>query len=213
MKRANERLLGGALLVGGGVLLLLQNLGLFVIGGLLWAGLFALGGLGFLGVYLADRRRWWALIPGGALLGIAAPIALSAAGDRWAQWGGGAFLGLLGLGFGAVYLTDRLDRWWALIPAGTLLTLAAVASLDVVGAAEQGGGVFFLGLALTFFGVAFLPHGEKRLDWAIFPAVACLGLGAIVVAATASAFTIVAAIGLIGAGIYLLYRTRRAARW
>ncbi len=212
MKRTNEQILGGALLVGGGVLLLLQNLGFLGGGELLWAALFALGGLVFIAVYFRDRR-WWALIPGCALLGLAAPMALSVAGESWAELGGAAFLAMLGAAFGAVYIENRLVRWWALIPAGTLLTLAAVASLSMIDAAEEGGWVFFLGLALTFFAVALLPHGDKRRDWALYPAIACLGLGAIVVSASTSAFTIVAAIGLIGVGVYLLYRTRRAERW
>lgn len=208
MKYTNGQVLGGALLIGGGVLLLLQNLGFMGGSELLWAALFALGGLVFFAVYVRDRH-WWALIPGCALLGLAAPIALSVAGDRWAEFGGAAFLAMLGAAFGFVYLDNRVARWWALIPAGTLLTLAVVASLDLIEASEQGGWVFFLGLALTFFGVAFLPHGDRRRDWALYPAIACLGLGAIVVAATTSVFTIIAAIGLIGTGVLLLYRTRR----
>lgn len=213
MKRANERMLGGTLLVGGGVLLLLQNLGYLGGDELVWAALFALGGLAFLGLYLADRQRWWALIPGGGLLGLAAPLAFSVAGDRWAELAGSVFLAMLGAAFAAVYLQNRLDRWWALIPAGVLLTLATVASLEMINAEEEGGWVFFLGLALTFFGVALLPHGDKRRDWALYPAIACLGLGAVVVATTTSAFTIVAAVALIGTGIFLLYRTRRVQHW
>lgn len=210
MKYTNEQILGGALLIGGGVLLLLQNLGYFWGVELLWAALFAMAGVLFLAVYFRDRR-WWALIPGCALLGLSAPLALSVAGDRWSEFGGAAFLALLGVGFAAVYIQNRAAQWWALIPAGTLGTLAVVASLDLIGAAEAGGWVFFLGLALTFFGVALLPHGDRRCDWALYPAVACLGLGAIVAAATTSAFTIVVAVGLIGTGLYLLYRTRRFA--
>jgi hypothetical protein len=210
MKYTNGQILGGAFLVGGGLLLLLQNLGFLGGGELLWAALFALVGLAFFAVYFRDRR-WWALIPGCALLGLAAPTALSVAGDRWAEFGGAVFLAMLGAAFATVYLDNRPVRWWALIPAGTLLTLAVVASLDLVDAAEAGGGVFFLGLALTFFAVALLPHGDKRRDWALYPAIACLGLGAIVVAASTSTFTIVAAVGLIGTGLYLLYRTGRFA--
>jgi hypothetical protein len=212
MKRTNDQLLGGILLVGGGLLLLLQNLGFLGNGELLWAALFALGGLAFLAVYFRERR-WWAIIPGCALLGLAAPTALSVAGGRWAALGGAVFLALLGAAFGAIYVESRLIRWWALIPAGTLLTLATVAALSVIGAEEAGGWVFFMGLALTFFAVALFRHGDTRRDWALIPAIACLGLGSVVVAATTSAFTIVAAIGLIGVGIYLLYRTRRAEQW
>lgn len=213
MKRANEQFLGGVLLVVGGFLLLLQNLGFLGGGELLWSLLFGLGGIAFIVVYVNDRQRWWALIPGGALLALAAPIALSVAGEPGARLGGPAFLAVLGLSFVAVYLSDQRTRWWAIIPGGVILTLASVAALGVIGLGEGGGAVFFLGLALTFFGVALLPHVGARRDWALYPAVGCLGLGMIVVAATTSAFTILSAVALIAVGVYLLYRTRRAEPW
>lgn len=213
MERSEGRIIGGALLVGGGILLLLQNLGLFGGGGLLWALIFAVGGLAFLALYARDRANWWAFLPASVLLGLAIPIVLSAAGGGLESLGGTGFLATIGLGFVAVYATDRLARWWALIPGGTLVTLGVVAGLDVVGTAELAGAVFFLGLALTFLAVALLPHGEKRRDWAFFPALACLGLGMMVIATTTAAFTIVAAVALIASGVYLLYRTRRVERW
>lgn len=213
MERGEGRIIGGALLVGGGILLLLQNLGVLGGGALLWAAIFALGGLAFLALYARDRTCWWAFLPASALLGLAIPLVLSVAGGGLEDWGGAGFLGMLGVGFVAVYATDRLARWWALIPGGTLLTLGAVAALGVAASAELGGAVFFLGLALTFLAVALLPHGEKRRDWAFFPAIACLGLGMLVIATTTAAFTIVAAVALIAGGVYLLYRTRRVERW
>lgn len=94
-----------------------------------------------------------------------------------------------------------------------LLTLAVVAGLGTLGFGAGGGAVFFLGLALTFFGVAPPAADGRRREWALYPAIGCRGLAMIVVAATTSVFTILSAITLIGAGIYLLFRTRRAARW
>ena len=79
-------------------------------------------------------------------------------------------------GLGDVY--KRQERWWAIIPAGVLLTLGAVSS---VGDASEGlatGGLFFLGLGLTFILVAVLPGGSGR-SWALIPGIILLLLGAL----------------------------------
>ena len=66
-----NRLFWGILLILGGVVFLLQNLGYFELGDLFWALLFGLGGLFFLSVFFPNRANWWALIPGLTLLSIA----------------------------------------------------------------------------------------------------------------------------------------------
>ena len=107
-------------------------------GELLWALFFALGGIAFIAAYLLEPARWWAPIPGAALLAIAAPIALSAMGQPVATLGGPASLAILSFGFVAVYLGDRQARWWAIIPGGAILTLALVAALGTLGFGQEG---------------------------------------------------------------------------
>jgi hypothetical protein len=171
MKRIQVTSLAGILLIAVGGLLLLQNLlGLRFLWGLVWAVLFVLSGAVFLYVYLGDRERWWTLIPGFALLAIGALIGLEeilpgGMGDI----GGSIVLGGISLGFWAIYLARR-DYWWAVIPGGTLLTLAgAVAFSDLI-EGDLFAGVFFLGLALTFGIVYLLPTPEGRMTWALIPA-------------------------------------------
>ena len=61
----------GALLILGGIFLLLGNLNIIDIGALFWSILLALVGVFFVMVFLQDRRQWWGLIPGVTLLSVA----------------------------------------------------------------------------------------------------------------------------------------------
>jgi hypothetical protein len=126
------------------------------------------------------------------------------------QWGGALFLGGVGVGFAAVYLRDQ-HRWWALIPAGVLMTLSVQAGLTEGGRAEPlQGALFFAGLALTFALVAVLPGGPGHRGWAWIPAAVLAGL-AVLSALEATALLGVSnyawPLTLIVAGGVLLWRT------
>jgi hypothetical protein len=136
--------------------------------GIFWAGLLAIGAAIFLYWYVTDRSRWWAAIPGFALLGMSASSLLL---DR-IGWGGLAFLGGIGVGFWAVYIR-RPDQWWSIIPGGVLLTLGFTSVLGNIFNTGDTGGVFFIGLGLTFLLVALL----ARMKWAYIPAAILLILG------------------------------------
>src|SRR5512136_3500174 len=102
MKRFDFRILIGAVLILGGILMLLDRTG--VLKGatdLFWAGILAVGAAIFLVWFFSDRSKWWAAIPGFALAGMSASALLL---DRLG-WGGLAFLGGLGIGFFAVYFS------------------------------------------------------------------------------------------------------------
>ena len=190
--------LWAVILIGAGTLFLIGNLGWFSgVASWFWATAFAIGGGGFLVYVLADRGQWWALIPGFALLGLAAAVIGGAAG-------GGLFLSLLGAGFAAVYALDR-TRWWAIIPGGTLITLGAVAWVDGAVQGTHGGWIIFLGLAVTFGLLYLLPQGEGHQPWAIYPALATLAL-ALVILASGAVLGILVPILLIAAGLFLLWR-------
>ena len=93
MKRIDTSIVLGLLLTGLGVVFLLQTvLGLAFVWNIVWALLFGAAGVGFLLAFFGNRERWWALIPGFALLGIAGLIAF---GDFLGEWGGTLFLGAL----------------------------------------------------------------------------------------------------------------------
>jgi len=211
MKRLEASFIAGLLLIGAGLLFLLTNLG--VIGSAiatLWALIFVLCGGAFLRVYTNDHARWWALIPGCTLLGLGVLIGL----DQFdlvgaGTWGGALFLGAISLGFWLVYLTGPA-RWWAIIPGGTLLTLAAIAGLSDRWPGTDLGWLFFLGLALTFGLVYLDPTAGRRRTWALYPAVGLAAMALLVMASLGSTLNILWPIVMILAGLYLGYRALRA---
>ena len=210
MKRFDVRAVGGILLIVVGILLLLQGFGILgVVVALIWALVFGAAGLVFLYVFLTDRANWWAVIPGFGLLGIAALIALD---EFWPQVGdavGGAlFLGGVGLAFWIIYFINR-KHWWAVIPGGVMFTLALVAGLSPIYEGPAMGGVFFLGLGLTFGLLSFVPTPHGRMKWALIPAAVLLVMGLLITAITTGILDVLFAAVLILVGLYFLFRVFR----
>jgi hypothetical protein len=201
MKRFDYRILIGATLILGGILMLLDRTG--VLKGAtdyFWAGILAVGAAIFLFWFFSDRSKWWAAIPGFTLAGMAASSLLL---DRLG-WGGLAFLGGIGVGFWAIYLASH-DRWWAIIPGGVLLTLGVTSVMtDAYGVADSGG-VFFVGLGITFVLVALL----AKMKWAFIPAAALLLLGYFVGTPFVGVFGFVWIGILLAAGVILVVSALR----
>lgn len=169
MKRFDYRVLIGSALILGGILMLLDKSG--VLKGatdFFWAGLLAIGAGIFLFWFFSDRSKWWAAIPGFTLAGMAASTLLL---DK-IGWGGLAFLGGMGVGFWAVYFRQPA-QWWAIIPGGVLLTLGITSALSEAFNIVETGGIFFVGLGLTFLLVALL----AKMKWGFIPAAVLLLLG------------------------------------
>jgi len=116
MRRFEVRVVGAILLIGVGILFLLQNLGVLgASSAILWALLFAVGGAVFFYVFLTDRTNWWAVIPGFVLLGIAGLIALSElAPEVEGAWGGALFLGCIGLRLNASTLLQMFKSTFSI---------------------------------------------------------------------------------------------------
>lgn len=208
MRRIDARFIFGLLLIGGGVIYLLQTMGLITWGPLVWALAFAVGGLAFLSVFVRDRLMWWALIPGLTLLGLAGLLTLQQFAPAQAEdWGGSLFLGAIGLAFLVVYAANR-QFWWALIPGGVLITLAVVAGLDRFAGLETGG-VFFLGLGLTFAAVALVPTPQGQMRWAFIPAAVLAVMGLLLLVGFTTAINYIWPVALILAGLLLLTRALR----
>jgi hypothetical protein len=210
MKRIETPIVLALVLIGAGALFLLQNLGLLgPLGGLFWALAFAVGGGMFLRAFAAAPSRWWALIPGFTLLSLGALVGLQELSPGLAgPWGGALFLAGIGLGFCSVYLTGRA-RWWALIPGGAMLSVAAVAGLSETIEGPALGSVLFLGLGLTFGLVAIAPTPGGPVRWALFPAGILLIMALVGMASTGEVVGILWPIVLILAGLYLAYRAIR----
>lgn len=200
----------GVLLVAGGLFLLLQNFGfLSALTAMIWVMLFGAAGLVFLYLFLNHpQERWWSAIPGCTLLGLAMVIGVSELGPRFlAPLGGSLFLFSIGAGFALVYLTGR-ERWWALIPAGVMTTLALVAGVDQFNLRWiDPGGLFLIGLGLTFFVVALFPRADgKERRWALIPGAILLGMGLLIGTSLVGALNYVWPLVLIVGGGVLIWR-------
>jgi hypothetical protein len=204
MKKDQSRLIWGGILILSGILFLLQELN--ILGNAfqyLWLILMAAGAAVFLWIYFTKKEQWWAIIPGLTLLG----LSLSGLDSLinifpGSDWTGAVFLGCIGLAFWMVYLR-RQDQWWAIIPGGVLLTLAAVAGLDnILGWSEV---IFFLGLAGTFALVGILPN-QQDTRWAFIPAAVLAVLGVALFAPFKSVMLVVWPLALIALGVYILFR-------
>lgn len=198
----------GGLLIGAGVLLLLENFGLLgPADNLIWTLLFALGSGIFFAVFLNNRAQWWALIPGFALLSITALSGIDQFFPAFAaSWGGALVLGGIGVSFWTIYALRR-EHWWAIIPGGVLFTLALITVLSTILPGEDTGGVFFLGLAATFGLVALVPTPHGQMKWALIPATVLGVMGVAILSSTLELLNLIWPLALIVVGLYLVYRT------
>ncbi len=174
MKQSNFGIFLGAGLILLGVLFLIEKIGLLHgVADLFWGLIFVAGAAFFLRIYTKDSgTQWWAIIPGMVLLGIGLSALLPGPVKFLDSL---LFLGSIGVAFWIIYITDR-TRWWAIIPAGVLSTLAVVSVLDHISGLATGG-LFFLGLGLTFLLVARLPGGDANNQWAYIPGGILLTIG------------------------------------
>ena len=213
MKRFEASVAWGILLIAGGVLFLLQNLGILGSGmALVWALLFATAGAVFMYVFLNDRDNWWAVIPGCVLLSVGTLIGLDELAPMVSNLLGGALvLGSIGLSFLIIYFTKR-EYWWAIIPGGVMLTLAVVTIVDSVAQDIEVGGILFLGLGATFGILSLLPHPQGRMKWPLIPAAVLLIMGVLLTAASASVLNYIWPMALVLAGLYLVYRSLLSKR-
>ncbi len=200
MKFPVLRLLWGLLLILAGVLFLLNSIGTISIGDYQWAIILVIGGFAVLSVFLADRQHWWALFPSFGLL-IGGTILFLESAVPWlsSDFGGAIAMGGIGLAFLLIFLSN-FDNWWALIPAGVLFSLAAMFVLGF-----KSGGVFLIGLGLTFGVLGFIPTEHGRMRWAFIPAVVLILLGIFITLAVYNLFAVLWPLALIAAGVMIIY--------
>lgn len=133
------------------------------------AGLLGLFGLGFFGSYLSARANWWRLIPAWTLLALGLMVYLS----TFAQLDQRVTAGVLFVGqaiaFAHVYLLNRAERWWAVIPGGFMLVLGGTIALSSR-TEDPGtlGTALFVGMGAVFF-LLYLLGQRRRLWWALIP--------------------------------------------
>lgn len=172
IKVISSRFFWGLILLVGGILLLLDTIGVIKGGSIFWTVATAVVALLFLSVVAMNHVQWWALIPGTILLALSATIGLNSfiPGFSESNLNSTIILGGISLSFLLVYLVER-SNWWAIIPMGVIATIAIVAINDTSSSTVlSSGGIFFLGIGVTFALVALLPSAGGHMRWAWIPA-------------------------------------------
>jgi hypothetical protein len=212
MKLLKSRILWGVLLVAGGIALLLENIEVLRIGGLIWGVVLVIAGIIFLAVYFEDRVNWWPLVPGISLLGAGFSALLSFIAPSLGGFvGGSSVLGGIGLSFFLVYLVSR-NNWWAIIPAGVLATLAVVSIVDAGNYNFDTGGIFFIGVGITFLLIAVLPTPVGQMKWAFIPGLIMIVMGTLISSQMQDIMLYVWPVLIILVGGYLVFRAIYSSR-
>jgi hypothetical protein len=213
MKLLSSRIFWGLVLIIGGMLLLLDTFGIFEGGTLFWVIVGVVAGLLFLSLYFSNRDNWWALIPGIIFLTIGIMIGLNAYLPIFSDLNlsGPFILGGIALSFLLDYFAER-SNWWAIIPAGMMTTIAVVAIMDSYTTDLANGGIFFLGLGLTFAVVALLPTTDRHMNWAWIPAIILGIMGILIFVAAENLINYIWPSALIFTGIILITRSLRKSK-
>lgn len=205
MTRIDSRIWWGVLLIVGGILFLLQNVGFFFLGNLVWAVLLGAAGIAFLTVVLRNHQNWWAVIPGLILTYLAILMVLDLIFPAFSNdFGGPLFLAIIGAAFIIVYLMNRAN-WWAIIPGGVMVSLAVVAASDRFLPGMQSGGLFFIGLGITFLVITLLPSPMGRMRWPLIPGGVLFLMGVLLTLSETGLLNVLWPVALILAGIYLFF--------
>lgn len=176
-----NNLIWGVLLSLAGIGLLLFNLDVFVqfepyvqYGAAALLGLLALL---FVGGYLSARENWWRLIPGWTLIALTAMVYLTTLPALDQRITASVLFVGQAIAFAHIYLLDRAERWWAIIPGGFMLMLGGTIALSSL--TEEPavlGTVLFIGLGAVFF-LLYLLGQRWQLWWALVPGSVLVLLG------------------------------------
>lgn len=137
----------------------------------------AIASISFFVAYVTARTNWWRLIPAWTLLALGGMVfstpAVNLAGTRPAA----LLFGGLALAFTHIYLLNRTEHWWAIMPGGFMWVLSLVIflsawleSLNILGA------LLFMGMGLVF-GLVYLLGDRYRQWWAVLPGTILVAFG------------------------------------
>lgn len=207
IKWISSPVLWGLLFIFGGVLFLLENLGVFQASGVFWGIVLALGGLFFLSMYGGIKANWWAIIPGITLLGVAVLIILAELVPAFDDdLGGVIVLGAIGIAFLVIYFMNR-SYWWSIIPAGVMFSISLMILVETLNTELDEGGIILLGIGVTFAILAVLPGLQFEMRWAWIPAIVLGLIGILIMASSMEMFNYIFPTALILVGLIFVWRT------
>ncbi len=156
-----------------GLGLLLFNFGVFAayepILQYVLAGLLGIVSVAFFAAYISTRSHWWRLMPAWTLLALAVMVYLSTVETLDQRLTASVLFAGQALAFAHIYLLDRQDRWWAIIPGGFMLVLGVVIALSSrTVSLETLGSVLFIGLGAVFL-LLYAVGTRRRMWWSLIP--------------------------------------------
>lgn len=174
----NSALLWAIGLIVGGAFLLVWTLGLLT-GYEPWAQvilailLISVGAGFFSGFFAAQtnatRAGWWRFIPAWTMVALAVMVLLSTLDPSPVQLIAALLFWGLAAAFLHIYLLQRLEHWWALIPGGFMLVLGGVIFLTAyINTITILGALLFTGMGGVFFALYAL-SGAARQWWSLIP--------------------------------------------
>lgn len=190
-------------LVAVGSLLFLANSGILgALPAFIWVILLFVSGSAF---WLATQGHlpMWQRIVGFAGIGI---FAAASSG----RFSGVPVLGFPAMVFGLIYLRNP-KRWWALMPAGVLSSLALLVTFEELFPRWDATPVLFLGFAATFSIIYLLSPQRGGKRWALYPAILFIILTVLVNDPSGSMPAWFLPILLIGGGSLMLWWWRRSS--
>ena len=157
----------------GGVLLLLFNFDVLTrfepAAQYLLSAVLVAAAIVFFGAYASSRKNWWRLIPSWTLLALAAMVFCSTIETLDQSLIASLLFVGLSLAFFHIYLINRPEHWWAIIPGGFMIVLAFVITLTAyIERTETLGAILFIGMGGTFF-LLYTLGGGRRQWWALIP--------------------------------------------
>ncbi len=172
----------GLLLLAIGIVGLLYNFGALdqykLMTTYIIAGLLAVAGLAFLIIIVFQQERWLYAIPGTSFLALGSVVYLTTLDTIDPIWLGALFLAGIAAGFLILFLSNRREHWWALLQAGTIVTIG-VAGLLVIEFIQPDtnalteallGASLFGGFSLSFLLLYLFAGDFRRFLWALIMA-------------------------------------------
>ena len=181
-QKSLNTLFWGLLLLAIGIVGLLYNFGALdqykLMTAYVIAGLLAVAGVAFLIIIVFQQEQWLYAIPGTSFLALGSVVYLSTLETIAPVWLGALFLAGIAAGFLILFLSNRRERWWALLQAGTIVTIG-IAGLLVIAFTQPNsdalteallGASLFGGFSLSFMLLYLFAGDFRRFLWALIMA-------------------------------------------